>query len=181
MSDQIKPLSEAEAKEFEGRRESAAVVQHRCMGCGAWYETAKRDTAFQEAFNCDCGNTLRFTVPAMDGVRPLTNEERLDLLGGRLDSGMTASEAIFRAAKWWDKTGRTMIVDQPAMRKFASHDPDDPRFLPSGILNGHTWDMLGRREKIMITKIYHHFFVRKPDLIGGADDPFKPQDRKEIN
>jgi hypothetical protein len=89
---------------------------------------------------------------------------------------MKAKEAIERAARWWNNIGRkTKMLD------FSSHNPDDPRFLPSGLINGHAWDMLGKREQIQVVKVWHHFHIRKPDLIGGADDDHKMQDRGAIN
>jgi hypothetical protein len=184
MTDKLKPLSEAEAELFSRRRESAAVVQEQCK-CGAWYETPKRDHAFTEGFTCEqCGRLMQYSVPAMDGIRPLSFEERLELAdpGARLDTGMTAREATDRAARWWNKRGRFLLVDMETAKRFASADPDDPRFLPSGILNGHAWDMLGKREQIMIVKVHHHFTVRNPDLIGGdPDQKHRPQDRDNLN
>jgi hypothetical protein len=151
------------------------------VGCGAWWETAKGTVAAKGTFRCDCGAWLEIDVPAIDGIRGLSNEERLELLAGVLDTGMKAKEAIERASVWWDRIGRLAINDRPNLKKFACSDPDDPRFLASGILNGHTWDMLGKREQIQVVKVWHHFHVRKPDLIGGADDEHKMQDRGTIN
>lgn len=194
MTKDLKPLSAEDAAIFESRRESAAVVQHKCSGCGAWYETDKRDKPFQESFVCDCGKPITFTVPPMDGKRELSAAEILDLFDpdARLDTGMTAKEAIARAAAWWDARGRLLMNGEAARRKkapggagkgvFAVSDPDDPRFLPSGIVNGHPWADLNRRSCILIVKIWHHFNVRKPDLLGGDPDRVhKMQDRNNLN
>jgi hypothetical protein len=71
-----------------------------------------------------------------------------------LDTGMTAGEAIQRAEKWWDAIGRHLI-QQGSLA-------DDPQ---SGILRGEPWDRLQRHEKLAIVKHWHHFFVRRPDLL----------------
>lgn len=176
-------LTPEEQEEFERRRESAVVIQYKCTSCNAWYETAKRSVAFSEVVQCDCGNTLSFTVPALDGVRELSNQEVIELHdpAAKLDTGMSVKEALGRAASWWDRKGRFLILDQPRMKRFALDNPDDSRFLPSGLLNGHTWDMLGKREKIQIVKVWHHFNVRKPDLIGDPEERFATQDRNNVN
>jgi hypothetical protein len=196
MTNELKPLNAEEQAEFERRRESAAVVQHKCEGCGAWYETAKRDKPFQETFDCDCGARLTFPVPAMDGIRAPTNSELLEMFdpAARLDTGMKAQEAIKRAAAWWDSKGRALMMSEAKRQKqkvgssdkglgaaFASADPDDPRFNPSRILHGWPWDQLDRRSRTFVIKVWHHFNVRKPDLIGDADKRFKMQDRGSIN
>jgi hypothetical protein len=176
----LRPLTEEEMADFDKRRESGAVIQYRCT-CGTWYETPKGNVANVERFNCAvCGADVAYPVPALDGIRPLTNEERLELIGsgGVLDSGMTAKEAIARASAWWNSIGRHGMAES----RFASKDPDDPRFLASGILNGHTWAMLGKREQIMVVKAHHHFTIRKPDLLD--EDPaarHNMQDRNSIN
>ena len=108
----------------------------------------------------------------------------------RLDTGMKPGEAIARAEAWWEKTGRKLMIAQAqragatpkeGINAFQSLNPDNPNFLPSGILNGEPWDLLTTREKMMLTKAWHHFAVRRPDKLGvdpGAE--FKFQDRGEI-
>ena len=82
----------------------------------------------------------------------------------RLDTGMTASEALKRAEHWWQKFGRHLIHKQDS--ETASLDPESANFIPSGIINGLPWDELTKREKLHITKAYHHNFVRKPQTLG---------------
>lgn len=77
----------------------------------------------------------------------------------RLDTGMKVKEALARAEHWWDKTGR---------KEFKRIDNADE--IPSGILLGLAWDELNKFEKLRITKVYHHFFVRRPDKLGIAQD-----------
>lgn len=86
----------------------------------------------------------------------------------RLDTNMTVTEAISRAAKWWDKTGRHLMrKDGPAgLEKAFSLDPDSENFIQSGILNGVIWDGLNKREKLFIVKAWHHVFIRSPQQIG---------------
>lgn len=89
----------------------------------------------------------------------------------RLDTGMSVKEALAKASYWWGKTGRH------AMRKDGgkglevsfSLDPDSENYIPSGILNGEPWDVLTKREKLTIVKVWHHFFVRKPQDL--TDNP----------
>jgi len=109
----------------------------------------------------------------------------------RLDTGMTAKEAIQRSMHWWETKGRKEMQTQ-AMRQakpvggadngagasFVSNNADDPRFLPSGILQALPWDQLGQREKINIVKTWHHFHIRNSDLIGAdPEQRHKMQDR----
>lgn len=85
-------------------------------------------------------------------------------LDNRLDTGMKASEALDHAGKWWDASGRFLMKnhDAKAEAEKVSLDPDNDNFLPSGIVNGLPWDELDKREKLTITKHWHHFYVRKP-------------------
>lgn len=86
----------------------------------------------------------------------------------RLDTGMRAGEAIKRAEKWWHETGRHAMRKDGAkgLDLSFSLDPDSPNYVPSGILNGEPWDVLTKREKLFIVKVWHHNFVRKPQTIG---------------
>ena len=93
----------------------------------------------------------------------------------RLDTGMKVSEAITRARQWWDKIGaRTMKLEKLRQKEpiggadngngteFVSDNPDSENFLPSGILNGQPWDALTKEEKMRVTKVWHHTYVRAP-------------------
>jgi hypothetical protein len=192
----LRPLSIEEEEIFARHRESATTVQNRCGHCGAWYETHKQNAPFQETFTCDCGERMSFPVSALDTARPLSNVEILDALDPdqKLDTGMKAKEAIARARAWWERKGRALMVSEARRQAeapggaangqgeaFASRDPDDDRFMPSGVLHGEAWEFLDRRSKLMVIKVHHHFTVRKPDLIGGEDDVHKIQDRNSIN
>lgn len=88
--------------------------------------------------------------------------------GAKLDTGMKASEALSKAEKWWMGTGRRLMKnhDAKAEAEKVSLDPDSDNFLPSGIVNGLPWDELTKREKLTITKHWHHAYVRKPQTIG---------------
>jgi len=101
----------------------------------------------------------------------------------RLDTGMKIKEAVQRAANWWERTGRKQMqrelqrqakpvggADKGAGGAFASLDAQSANFMPSGIIHGEPWDALGKRERMMIVKIHHHFTVRNPDLIGADDE-----------
>lgn len=103
--------------------------------------------------------------------------------GGKLDTGMKAEEAVRRACNWWESKGRTemrlhqMRQAEPvggsnngAGASFAVLDPDNPNFLPSGIINGLPWDQLTRDEKLRVVKAWHHYFVRCKDFIGVGED-----------
>lgn len=183
---ELKPLSSSEAEEFERARISQVVVQNKCLACGAWYETQRRPFEFTEAFNCDCGNPMSFTVPPQEFPAALLkpSNEAVIAIGSdlRLDTGMKVDEAMRRARQWWETKGRKEMqtqlkrqakpvggADHGAGTPFVTDNPDDPNFLPSAILKGHAWDALSRRERMMLIKAWHHFFIRKPDLIG--DDP----------
>jgi len=166
MTDKLEPLRELtpeENKVFAERREIGSVVQHRCAKCGAWYETAKRSTEFQEAFLCDCGQPMTFTVPAISFHTVATKALDLD---DRLDTGMRVREAIASACYWWNKTGRRLMKGAGGGRNpFSSLDPSNPdNFMPSAIVNGEPWDQLEDREKLLITKAWHNEFVRGRDL-----------------
>lgn len=197
MTDKLRALSLTESRLFDRRRESAAVVQNRC-DCGTWYESDKGDQVRDVRFDCErCGAKLEFKIPAVDGVRAPSNAEVLAMLDplAKLDTGMSGAEAVKRASAWWQKTGRRIMKSEAKRQRqaltssdkgnggvFASQDPDDPRFLPSGLLHGHPWDHLDRRSKIQVVKIWHHFNIRKSDLIGGdPEERFKMNDRQSVN
>lgn len=97
----------------------------------------------------------------------------------RLDTGMSGKEAIHRATAWWEKTGRKEMRlhnlrqaepvgggNNGAGGSFSSLDPDNPSFLPSGILNGLSWDELNRDERLRVVKAWHHEHVRMPQTPG---------------
>ncbi len=188
MQKKLTPLTPEQAEEFERRRISATVVQNKCPSCGAWYETARRDVEFTEAFLCDCGQRMEFKVPPLEIIRPATNMEKIALSGDqRLDTGMKVTEAMKRAEAWWAKTGSKQMRQHHMRQResltgaFASLDPDNPSFLPSGIIHGKEWDALTKREKLMIIKTWHHFYVRRPDLLGeDSDTELKIHDMKEV-
>lgn len=168
MSEELEPLKPITAKEqeaFDRRRETMSVVQNKCGECGAWYETAKRSTAFQEVFRCDCGAPMSFTVPALD-MAAISGPLDLD---DRLESGMKVREAIASACYWWNKTGRQMMRKDGAKGSeiAVSLNPENDNFSPSGILNGRPWDQLTQREKAQIVKAWHHFYVSKPQTEKG--------------
>lgn len=194
---ELNPLTPEQQAEFERYRISAEVVQHKCEACGAWYETARLETEFTETFECDCGARMSFLVPAREKrLRKPTNEQIISLGHGdfKLDTGMTAQEAIRRACAWWEGKGRHMMRQNLQRQKhspassdkgmgapFAVKDPDDPSFLPSGLIHGEPWDALDRREKIQIVKIWHHFNVRRPDVLGeDPNERFMVQDRGTV-
>ena len=193
----LTPLTVHQAAEFEVRRESDTTIQNKCPRCGAWYETDRKSHDFTEMFSCDCGNFMSFKVPKIvtRALRP-TNEQVLGLSDGDalLDSGMRVSEALRRSEAWWEAKGKHEARLQ-AMRQqepvgganrgigsaFADQDPASENHLPSGVIHGYDWDALTKREKLMITKTWHHFYVRKPDVIGeDASARHKLQERDKI-
>ena len=196
--EELKPLSAEEQAAFEQRRETSSVIQSKCAGCGAWYETAKLEQPFQETFNCDCGERITFPVPARLSTKLIIPTNEQIVIGGdddqRLDTGMKVKEAIQRAQAWWEKTGRkeaqTQLkrqakpvggADHGAGISFASQNEADPHFLPSGLIHGDPWDQLNQREQLMLVKSWHHFHIRVPDLVGGDQDAkHVMQDRDQI-
>lgn len=84
------------------------------------------------------------------------NDNALRGADERLDSGMKVGEAIERARLWWTALGASQI----ARSRFAT-DKD----IPSGILHGLPWDRLTREEKLRIVKVWHHFHIRRPDVL----------------
>lgn len=164
MTDPLEPLkaiTQQQQDEFGVRRETMSVVQTKCVKCDAWYETLKMNNAYQEAFLCDCGNPISFTVSAIT-IGPATIKE-IDL-DEKFESGMRIKDAIASACYWWNKTGRhSMRKDGGKGHAVAiSLDPSSDNYVPSGILNGEPWDVLDNRERLQITKAWHHHFISKP-------------------
>lgn len=172
-------------------------IRTRCDKCKAIYETERKDYDFPEAFHCDCGEFIAMHVPAKPGAK-LIKPQNADLLAYgddalRLDTGMTAQEAIKRAAEWWEKTGRTEMRQQQLRQgeqvggsnngnggAFASLDPNSHNHLASGIIQGKPWDQLDKRERGQLVKVWHHFHVRVPDLLGEEQAEFKVQERGKV-
>lgn len=169
MAEDLEPLKQItpeQQEEFERRRETGAVLQVKCVACNGWYETRKASQGFKEAFFCDCGTWMQFDVPPLSMPSLAAPIDYSDP-DARLDTGMKVSEALASASHWWGKTGRhVMRKDGPKGSAFAvSHDPDHPNYVPSGILNGQTWDLLTTTERAFIVKAWHHEFVRKPQQL----------------
>lgn len=166
MENPLRPLTPEEQAIFEARRESGAVVQQKCSGCGAWYETPKMATEFTETFDCECGTRLTYTVPALEVAKLTLAAPTIDFSDpdARLDTGMKVSEAIARAAAWWDKLGRK------EMRKSAGQQG---QVRESGIVSGEPWELLNREEKLNVVKAWHHFHVRVPEVIGTPEHEHK--------
>ena len=96
----------------------------------------------------------------------------------RLDTGMKVTEAIARAAAWWDRIGRHGVkasnFNQVLIQKVHAQGrgpllkrTDKEQDLPSGILRGLQWDELSKVEQKEIVKAWHHEQVRVP-LVGQA-------------
>jgi hypothetical protein len=73
-----------------------------------------------------------------------------------MDTGMTVSEAVHQAGRWWDAVGRHLIKQGTLA--------DYPH---SGILRGDLFDDLAQREKVRIVRHWHYFFVKRPDLLDA--------------
>tara|TARA_R110000744_G_scaffold326330_4_gene432112 strand:- start:19698 stop:20306 length:609 start_codon:yes stop_codon:yes gene_type:complete len=195
----LTPLTPEASALFEEQRQSDAVLQSKCTHCGAWYETDKKPLPFKEVFECDCGSEMNFTVPAAPQSNKLMTADNtaiLSVLDGeaRLDTGMKIQEAVKRAAIWWEDTGRQQMQREQKRQsqavggsqggaggEFASKDATSLNYMPSGLIHGQPWEALGKRERIMVVKAWHHFFIRTTDLIG--DDPratHKMQDRGRV-
>lgn len=207
MKNELTPLTPEQSAEFDKSRHSDAVVQHKCIRCGAWYETPRGNVDQREKFICEaswqngrCGAPMEYAVPALPVKTALIQPTTQDITNigsgeDRLDTGMTVKEALKRAEAWWGKTGMREAQQQLKRQRsavgganngsgsaFASQNPDDPNFLPSGLIHGQPWDALTKREKMMIVKAWHHFHIRKPDLLGeDGQAQHKMQDRKFIN
>lgn len=95
------------------------------------------------------------------------------IISGRLDTGMTAQEAVERGSSWWDSTGRhhlpkefnqeTTVKAKGPVKGFPSIViRNNESVVPSGILHGSPWDELNQDEQRQVIKAWHHFFVRLP-------------------
>lgn len=101
----------------------------------------------------------------------------------RLSSGMTAEEATNRAMAWWELKGREIMRQQRLHGSknagaFNVKDPDNPNFIPSGIIAGKMWNDLTREEKMRIVYLWHHHVIRVSDLdpeayLRAASKPWK--------
>lgn len=103
----------------------------------------------------------------------------------KLDTGMTIKEAVDRTIQWWAKTGRRQMIEmrehqRGSKAKFALIDEKDSNFIPSGIINGIEWSALNKREKLMLIKHWHHFFVRNQEIIGTPEHHYKFGERTTI-
>lgn len=103
----------------------------------------------------------------------------------KLDTGMTVREAVDRTIQWWAKSGRRQMVEmrehqRGAKGKFKLLDETDDNFIPSGIINGLEWDALNKREKLLLIKHWHHFFVRNQEIIGTEEHHYKFGQRTTI-
>lgn len=91
----------------------------------------------------------------------------------RLDSGMLVTEAIERALLWWGVKGREMarqrMLSGNKGAEFNSQDPTSDNYLPSGLMLALEWEELSDLERLMVTKVWHHYFVRVPDMEAKAD------------
>lgn len=91
----------------------------------------------------------------------------------RLASGMKISEAVARAAAWWERKGRT-IMRQHRLKGsrnagfFNVVDPDNPNFIPSNIIAGRAWDHLTRVEKLAVVKAWHNGYILAPMAVKAA-------------
>jgi hypothetical protein len=95
----------------------------------------------------------------------VTNERAI-ADAGKLDTGMTAREATVRARNWWDTTARHLA---------GTVGKEDPLMgAVSGICGGRPWDDLTKREKVQVVKHWHHFKIRRADVLDIATEaPFK--------
>lgn len=116
----------------------------------------------------------------LGGVLPvIATNETLDAPGVRHDddtrlaTGITVKQLVQQAEFWWMRKGRKRIsmarrsqVKQVrgmrTKRGPFTLDPDDPNFLPSGIMHGVRWDSLSRTEKLAVCKAYHEVRYSKP-------------------
>lgn len=169
----------------------------RCPNCQEEVHVECHQDERRDAIKCNCGQRSMVTIPArdFDPSAPLITPRTSFEPEGKLDTGMKASEAIKRAEHWWETKGaKEMTLNNLRQQEtpggsnrglgsqFASLNPNDPNFLPSGILAGRPWDVLTKREKLAVTKIWHHYFVRKPDTLGeNPQDPLKltPHNNKD--
>lgn len=105
---------------------------------------------------------------AIDGAASGSHEAEQQ----RLDSGMRVGEAINRACMWWENKARKIIRETrtPGNKGagFFTLDPQDEKglenSLPSGIMRALPWSDLTREEQLQVTKVWHHQFVRVPNV-----------------
>ena len=96
----------------------------------------------------------------VDGLAPVD--------GDRLDTGMKVTEAAKRAEHWWNTVGAKMLANSEF-----TDQASDKNYLASGLLQGLPWDGLTKREKLNVVKVWHHFTIRRPDVLDKkADDKF---------
>lgn len=90
-----------------------------------------------------------------------------------LDTGMTVKEAVAQAAFWWENIGRQLMrdrnegTDNPGYGSFTANPKtteEADNWVPSGILEAKSWDDLNKKEKLTITKHWHHNNVRVPNI-----------------
>ncbi len=97
------------------------------------------------------------------------------LTATRLSTGIRADHLVREAALWWDTRGRKAMGEmrrsqvRQARGQRTRHgpftlNPDDPNFLPSGILHGWEWQRLNRAECIRVCMVYHSQKYEKPML-----------------
>ena len=95
------------------------------------------------------------------------------MIDDRLNSGMTAKEAVRRASAWWDKTGRHIMnkrvnEERAAPKVYTGGNAPAiivqgavQQTLPSGILNALPWAELTKREQFAVVNIWHNELVVK--------------------
>lgn len=77
-----------------------------------------------------------------------------DRLPDRMRSGITAREAMSRAAKWWDTVG---MLHVKRSANFDIHAGDI--VVKSRILLGQPWDSLNKRERFQVIRCWHDTFA----------------------
>jgi hypothetical protein len=106
----------------------------------------------------------------------------LDPMQERFPStGMMICEAISRASRWWDITGRHLVkqdsnvveVGRKVRKGFVMRGENIPE-IRSGILMGLPWDRLDRLEQSSVVQHWHREFVEKADLEGAAMRVLQP-------
>lgn len=160
------PLTPEQQEQFDKHRETDAVVQDKCTACGQWYESVRGAALIKQSFVCSCGNLMEFDIPPV-AVSLMPPPRDLLTIDQTFDTGMKVSEALARAETWWDKVGRHGIQkhEPGTPGAFSSPDKADENFIPSGVINALPWDELSKREKLLITKAWHHHHIRKPQTV----------------
>lgn len=91
----------------------------------------------------------------------------------KLETGMTVGDAIRGAALWWSNKGRELMRDKNYGTDNPGYGSFNPKpttveealnWLPSGVLMGKAWADLTQREKLQVTKNWHHNHVRVPNI-----------------